>query len=82
MIFWTGGYSNPTIAARRHCVHQVSKTGGHLSSSLGVVELTVAMHYVFNSPEGAEGFGGPGSSRGSLVGGPGSSRGTLVGGAR
>ena len=28
----------------------ISKTGGHLSSNLGVVELTLAMHYVFNSP--------------------------------
>ena len=29
----------------------ISKTGGHLSSNLGVVELTMAMHYVFNSPK-------------------------------
>mmetsp|Transcript_96962 Transcript_96962/g.277430 ORF Transcript_96962/g.277430 Transcript_96962/m.277430 type:complete len:713 (+) Transcript_96962:89-2227(+) len=29
----------------------VSKTGGHLGSSLGVVELTVALHYVFDAPE-------------------------------
>lgn len=29
----------------------VSKTGGHLGSSLGVVELTVALHHVFNAPE-------------------------------
>ncbi len=29
----------------------MSKTGGHLSSSLGVVELTVALHYVFNAPD-------------------------------
>ena len=36
---------------RADIVNKVSKTGGHLSSSLGVVELTVAMHYVFNSPE-------------------------------
>lgn len=36
---------------RADIVHKVSKTGGHLSSSLGVVELTVAMHYVFNCPE-------------------------------
>ena len=28
----------------------VSKTGGHLSSNLGTVELTVALHYVFNTP--------------------------------
>ncbi len=29
----------------------VSRTGGHLSSNLGVVELTIALHYVFNTPE-------------------------------
>jgi len=29
----------------------VSKTGGHLSSNLGTVELTIALHYVFNTPE-------------------------------
>jgi len=29
----------------------VSKTGGHLASSLGTVELTVALHYIFNAPE-------------------------------
>ena len=29
----------------------VSKTGGHLSSNLGVVELTIALHYCFNAPE-------------------------------
>jgi 1-deoxy-D-xylulose-5-phosphate synthase len=28
----------------------ISKTGGHLSSNLGVVELTIALHYVFNTP--------------------------------
>lgn len=34
------------------CVSQaVSKTGGHLGSSLGVIELTVALHYVFEAPE-------------------------------
>lgn len=32
-------------------VRTVSKTGGHLSSSLGVVELTVAIHYVFDAPK-------------------------------
>ncbi|CAA2980038.1 probable 1-deoxy-D-xylulose-5-phosphate synthase 2, chloroplastic [Olea europaea subsp. europaea] len=36
---------------RAEIVHTVSKTGGHLSSSLGVVELTVALHQVFNAPE-------------------------------
>ena len=36
----------------RQCVlHNVSKTGGHLSSNLGTVELTLALHYVFNTPE-------------------------------
>ncbi|KAH8069003.1 transketolase [Aureococcus anophagefferens] len=32
-------------------IRAVSKTGGHLSSSLGVVELTTALHYVFDAPE-------------------------------
>jgi len=32
-------------------LNAVSKTGGHLGSSLGVVELTVALHYVFDMPE-------------------------------
>ncbi|RZC45609.1 hypothetical protein C5167_038560 [Papaver somniferum] len=36
---------------RAEVVHNVSQTGGHLSSSLGVVELTVALHHVFNTPE-------------------------------
>ncbi len=36
---------------RRFLIDNVSKTGGHLSSNLGVVELTVALHYVFNSPK-------------------------------
>lgn len=31
-------------------IHTVSETGGHLASNLGVVELTVALHKVFNSP--------------------------------
>ena len=30
---------------------KISKTGGHLASNLGAVELTVALHYVFDSPE-------------------------------
>ena len=29
----------------------VSETGGHLGAGLGVVELTVALHYVFNTPK-------------------------------
>ncbi|CAN1854048.1 Probable 1-deoxy-D-xylulose-5-phosphate synthase, chloroplastic [Linum perenne] len=36
---------------RSDVIFNVSKTGGHLGSSLGVVELTVALHYVFNCPE-------------------------------
>ena len=35
---------------RRFLIESVSKTGGHLSSNLGTVELTVALHYVFNTP--------------------------------
>jgi 1-deoxy-D-xylulose-5-phosphate synthase len=36
---------------RRATIDAVSVTGGHLGSSLGVVELTVALHYVFNTPQ-------------------------------
>ncbi len=36
---------------RADLVHKVAKTGGHLGSSLGVVELTLALHYVFNTPD-------------------------------
>ena len=35
---------------RHFIVDSVSKTGGHLSSSLGAVELAIALHYVFNTP--------------------------------
>jgi 1-deoxy-D-xylulose-5-phosphate synthase len=35
---------------RAELVDAVSKTGGHLGAGLGVVELTVALHYVFNTP--------------------------------
>jgi len=35
---------------RRETIETVSRTGGHLGSSLGVVELTVALHAVFNTP--------------------------------
>lgn len=35
---------------RRYIIQAVSKTGGHLSSNLGTVELTVALHHVFNTP--------------------------------
>lgn len=36
---------------REYLVNVVSETGGHLSSNLGVVELTIALHYIFNSPK-------------------------------
>ncbi|MBC7610050.1 MAG: 1-deoxy-D-xylulose-5-phosphate synthase [Polaromonas sp.] len=36
---------------RAYLLDAVSKTGGHLSSNLGTVELTVALHYVFNTPD-------------------------------
>ncbi len=36
---------------RAYVLESVSKTGGHLGSNLGTVELTVALHYVFNTPE-------------------------------
>ncbi|MDM4767228.1 1-deoxy-D-xylulose-5-phosphate synthase [Pelomonas sp. SE-A7] len=36
---------------RSYVLESVSKTGGHLGSNLGTVELTIALHYVFNTPE-------------------------------
>jgi 1-deoxy-D-xylulose-5-phosphate synthase len=36
---------------RHTIINTVSKTGGHLAPSLGVVELTLALHYVFNTPQ-------------------------------
>ncbi|MCE2992545.1 MAG: 1-deoxy-D-xylulose-5-phosphate synthase [Candidatus Jidaibacter sp.] len=43
----------PEIAEelRQTTIESVSKTGGHLGAGLGVVELTVALHYVFNTPK-------------------------------
>ncbi|MFO0102734.1 MAG: 1-deoxy-D-xylulose-5-phosphate synthase N-terminal domain-containing protein, partial [Betaproteobacteria bacterium] len=35
---------------RTYLLDCVSRTGGHLSSNLGTVELTIALHYVFNTP--------------------------------
>ncbi|MFM8775094.1 MAG: 1-deoxy-D-xylulose-5-phosphate synthase N-terminal domain-containing protein, partial [Actinomycetota bacterium] len=35
---------------RAFLVHRVSRTGGHLGPNLGVVELTIALHRVFDSP--------------------------------
>jgi 1-deoxy-D-xylulose-5-phosphate synthase len=36
---------------REKIISQIAKHGGHLASSLGVVELTIALHYVFNTPD-------------------------------
>ncbi|HBI26307.1 MAG TPA: 1-deoxy-D-xylulose-5-phosphate synthase, partial [Peptococcaceae bacterium] len=36
---------------RVYLLDVVSQTGGHLAPNLGVVELTIALHFVFNSPE-------------------------------
>ena len=36
---------------REFVLQSVSRTGGHLSSNLGTVELTIALHYVFNTPD-------------------------------
>ena len=35
---------------RRFLLESVSRTGGHLSSNLGTVELTVALHHIYNTP--------------------------------
>lgn len=39
-----------TVEIREFLIEKVSKTGGHLASNLGVVELTVSLHKVFNTP--------------------------------
>jgi len=36
---------------RRYLIHTVSQMGGHFAAGLGTVELTVALHYVFNTPD-------------------------------
>jgi 1-deoxy-D-xylulose-5-phosphate synthase len=43
----------PQLAAeaRRFLIDTVSRTGGHLAANLGTVELTLALHYVFNTPD-------------------------------
>ena len=38
------------LELREEIIDKVSVTGGHLASNLGTVELTVALHYVFDSP--------------------------------
>ncbi len=39
------------VELRRELIDAVSETGGHLGAGLGVVELTIALHYVFNTPK-------------------------------
>ena len=43
----------PQLAAelREEMIDAVSKTGGHLGAGLGVVELTIALHHVFDTPD-------------------------------
>jgi 1-deoxy-D-xylulose-5-phosphate synthase len=43
----------PVLAAqlRQFILESVARTGGHLSSNLGTVELTIALHYVFDTPD-------------------------------
>lgn len=36
---------------RQFLIQSISQTGGHLSAGLGTIELTIALHYVFNTPE-------------------------------
>jgi len=36
---------------RNYIIESISKNGGHFGASLGVVELTIALHYVFNTPD-------------------------------
>ena len=36
---------------RKLLIETVSKTGGHLASNLGAVELTIALHFIFDSPK-------------------------------
>ena len=39
------------LEIREFLIEKISKTGGHLASNLGVVELTMAMHLMFHLPE-------------------------------
>ena len=45
--------STPQVSKelREELIDVVSETGGHLGAGLGVIELTVALHYVFNTPK-------------------------------
>ena len=39
------------IELRSHIIETITEIGGHLAPTLGVIELTVALHYVFNTPK-------------------------------
>ncbi|HWK69696.1 MAG TPA: 1-deoxy-D-xylulose-5-phosphate synthase [Burkholderiaceae bacterium] len=45
------GLKEAASQLREFVLQSVSKTGGHLSSNLGTVELTIALHHVFNTPD-------------------------------
>lgn len=38
---------------RHYLIHQIATTGGHIGANLGTIELSIAMHYVFDSPSDA-----------------------------
>ena len=43
-------FQKVTYEDRKEMISAVSETGGHLGAGLGVVELTIALHYVFDTP--------------------------------
>ncbi len=45
-----GELGRVAVELRDFVLQSVSQTGGHLSSNLGTVELTIALHYVYNTP--------------------------------
>ncbi len=49
---WLGEWQLPRVAAemREFLLQSVSQSGGHLASGLGTIELTIALHYVFDTP--------------------------------
>lgn len=49
-LFSIDDLKNLALELRNFIIQEVSKTGGHLGASLGVVELTIALHYFFNTP--------------------------------
>ena len=44
-------YNQLADEIRRFLIEKISKTGGHLASNLGVIELTMALHLAFNLPQ-------------------------------